>query len=103
MAQAQGRPDAWTIEEEASVDRDGNRHGQRLIFRLPVDDATVTVNNVDEGTPAPTVVNADNLEVDENDEGAAITSVEAVDDPEGGVRSLTTSMTTASRSTVAAC
>ena len=47
-------------------------------------DVTVTVNNVDEGTPAPTVVNADNLSVDENDAGAAITSVEAVMDPEGG-------------------
>ena len=47
-------------------------------------DVTVTVTNVDEGTPAPTVVNPDNLAVDENDAGATITSVDAVEDPEGG-------------------
>ena len=44
---------------------------------------TVTVTDVNEAPYAPTVVNADDLDVDENDAGAAITSIEATMDPEG--------------------
>ena len=46
-------------------------------------DVTITVTDVNEGPDAPTVVDADNLSVDENDAGASITSVEATTDPEG--------------------
>ena len=50
-------------------------------------DVTITVTDVNEGPRTrPTVVDADNLSVDENDAGASITSVEATMDPEGDDR-----------------
>ena len=46
-------------------------------------DVTVTVTDVNEAPYAPTVVNADDLSVDENDAGASVTSIDATMDPEG--------------------